>query len=94
VGAARWDEDGGEGEVRPPAAPADEEVEVASVAADEAAMTKWAMSHGVTSGVRRAGAGDSNFKLLQFFSASLVFVERVCKSICRDTTKLMDLFLL
>jgi hypothetical protein len=50
------------------------------------------MSHGITSGVRRAG--DSNFKLLQFFSASLVFVERVCKSICRDTTKLMDLFLL
>jgi hypothetical protein len=44
VGAARWDEDGGEGEVRPPAAPADEEAEAASVAADEAAATKGGMS--------------------------------------------------
>jgi hypothetical protein len=52
VGALRRDDDGGDEETRPPATPADEEVEVASVAADEAPATKRAMmSHGGASGV-------------------------------------------
>jgi hypothetical protein len=52
VGAPRRDDDdGGDEETRPPATPADEEVEVASVAADEAPATKRAMmSHGGASG--------------------------------------------